>query len=125
MIDEHAAQLFRLQADICKTLGDPNRLMILHELSQGETPVGQLAASLGLSQSNVSRHLAVLRERGVVQTRREGTTIYYSLASPKIAQACDLVREVLEGRLARSQSLVSTIGTLPRMTGPSEVSRRK
>ena len=113
MIDEKTSDIFKLQADICKTLADPTRLMILHELGegeQGELSVGQLVANLGLPQSNVSRHLAVLRERGVVNTRREGTTIYYSLSDPKIAEACNLVREVLEGRLTRSQELVSSLG---------------
>ncbi len=112
MIDEHTAQLFRLQAEICKTLADPTRLMILHELKKGEMSVGHLTASLGLPQSSVSRHLAVLREGMVVATRRDGTTIYYSLASPKIAQACDLVREVLQGHLAQNQSLVSSLDLL-------------
>jgi ArsR family transcriptional regulator len=110
MTDEKDIRLFRLQADICKTLSDPNRLMILNELKNGEMSVGQITASLGLPQSNVSRHLAVLRERAVVNTRREGTTIYYSLSDPKIAEACNLVREVLEGRLTQSQELASSLG---------------
>lgn len=112
MIDEHAAQLFKLQADICKTLADPTRLMILNELKKGEMSVGQLTVNLGLLQTNVSRHLAVLRERTVVTTRRDGTTIYYSLASPKIAEACELVREVLEGQLTRNQRLASRLKSL-------------
>ncbi len=109
MIDEHAKQLFTLQADICKTLSDPNRLAILHELRAGEMSVGQITDALGIPQSNVSRHLAVLRDRSVVKTRREGTTVYYSLANPKIASACDLVREVLESQLTRSRTLADNL----------------
>ena len=112
MIDEHMVQLFRLQADICKTLADPTRLMILHELKKGEMSVGQLTANLGMPQSNISRHLAVLRDRDVVTARREGTTIYYALANPQIAAACDLVREVLESHLARNQSLANSLELL-------------
>ena len=112
MIDEHAAQLFKLQADICKTLADPTRLMILNGLKKGEMSVGQLTMNLGLPQSNVSRHLAVLRERGVVTPRRDGTTVYYSLANPKIGEACELVREVLEAQLIRNQGLVSSLKSL-------------
>ncbi len=93
-------------------LADPTRLAILYELKKGETSVGQLTGNLGLLQSNVSRHLAVLRERAVVTTRREGTTIFYSLASPKIAEACALVREVLEGQLKTNQSLVRSLDLL-------------
>ena len=79
-----------------KTMADANRLMIIHELRGGEMSVGQLVGNLELPQSNVSHHLGILRDRRIVMTRREGTTIYYRLADPKIAEACDLVREVLD-----------------------------
>jgi len=110
MIEESKIQLFKHQADICKTLADAKRLMILHELRDGEASVGQLVSSLGLPQSNVSQHLAILRERGIVTTRREGTTVYYSLANPKIGEACDLVREVLADQLSQNQALVKSLG---------------
>ena len=110
MIDESQVRLFKLQAEICKTMADVKRLMIIHELREGEMSVGQLVASLGLPQANVSQHLAILRERGIVTTRREGTSIYYSLANPKIAQACDLVREVLADQLAENQALADSLG---------------
>jgi DNA-binding transcriptional ArsR family regulator len=110
-MDEHTVRLVTLQAEICKTLSDPTRLMIIHELRNGETSVGQLASSLGLAQSNVSHHLAVLRDRSVVVTRREGATVYYRLANPKIAMACDLVREVLEGQLADTSILATALET--------------
>ncbi len=109
MLDLDMVELFKLQADICKTLADPNRLMILHLLRDGEKSVTQLIESLGLPQSNVSRHLAVLRERSLVETRREGTTIYYRLTNPKIGEACDLVREVLQSQLNRNQALVNSL----------------
>jgi len=110
MIEESQLQLFKHQAGICKTLADHKRLMILHELRDGEASVGQLVSSLGLPQSNVSQHLAILRERGIVTTRREGTTIYYKLANPKIGEACDLVREVLADQLSQNQALVKSLG---------------
>jgi len=91
-------------------MADAKRLMILHELRDSEASVGQLVSSLGLPQSNVSQHLAILRERGIVTTRREGTTIYYKLANPKIGEACDLVREVLADQLSQNQALVKSLG---------------
>ena len=109
MLDPGIVELFRLQAEICKTLSDPNRLMLLHELREGERSVGQLVLKLALPQSNVSRHLAVLRERSLVETRRDGTTIYYRLANAKIGEACDLVREVLQRHLIRNQELASSL----------------
>jgi ArsR family transcriptional regulator len=104
-------ELFRLQADICKTLADPNRLMLLHQLREGEKSVSQLVSETGLAQSNVSRHLAVLRERSLVDTRRDGTTVYYRLGNEKIGEACDMVRGVLQSRLERNQALVTSLGT--------------
>ena len=114
MIEESKIQFFKLQAEICKTLADSKRLMILHELREGEMSVGQLVANLGLPQANVSQHLAILRERGIVATRREGTTIYYSLAYPKIGEACDLVQEVLAEQLAHNQALADSLGRISR-----------
>ena len=109
MVDEAQMQLFRLQAEICKTMADYKRLMILHELREGEISVGQLVSNLDLPQANVSQHLSILRERGIVSARREGTSVYYSLANPKIGEACDLVQEVLADQLARNQILANSL----------------
>ena len=113
-MDESKIMLFKLQAGICKTLAYPKRLMIIHQLREGEMSVGQLASSLNLPQANVSQHLAMLRERGIVSTRREGTTIYYSLFSPKIGEACDLVQGVLQEQLSGNQALAGSLGSLGR-----------
>jgi ArsR family transcriptional regulator len=110
MIDESQMEVFRLQAEICKTLADVKRLLIIHELRNGEKSVGQIVSELGVPQANVSQHLAILRERGIVSTRREGTSIYYSLTNPKIGQACDLVQEVLADQLDRNQALAISLG---------------
>lgn len=110
MIDDSKVELFKHQASICKTLADAKRLMILHELRDGEMSVNQVVSNLNLPQANVSQHLAILRERGIVTTRREGTTIYYSLANPKIGEACDLVREVLADQLSQNQALAKSLG---------------
>jgi ArsR family transcriptional regulator len=98
-------EVFRLQAELCACLADIKRLRIIHELGTGPKSVGELADSLGLKQANTSQHLAVLRRTGVVATRREGTTVYYSLSSPRISEACELVRSVIFDNLRRSTSL--------------------
>ena len=113
-MDESTRHIFKLQSEICKTLADPKRLMILHELRDAEQSVGQLVSSLELPQSNISHHLAIMRERGIVTARRDGTTIYYSLASPKIGQACDLVQGVLRDQMSNMQSLAGSIGSQKR-----------
>ncbi len=95
-----AAELQELHARVCKAIADPKRLLIINELRDGELSVGDLSEALGISQSNASQHLAVLRDRGLVTTRRVGTTVYYRLRSQKIVQAVDLLREFLADDLA-------------------------
>ena len=87
--------LYELHASICHTLANPKRLEIIDHLRRGEMSVTELATALGISQSNLSQHLAIMRQKGIVTTRREGLSIYYQLNNPKIIQACDLMRQVL------------------------------
>jgi DNA-binding transcriptional ArsR family regulator len=88
-------QLYTLHASICHTLANPKRLEIIDRLRQVEMSVTELAEALRISQSNLSQHLAIMREKGIVMTRREGVSVYYRLSNPKITQACDLMRQVL------------------------------
>ena len=67
-----------------RSLASRHRLMILCTLLEGETSVGELVRRLGLTQSNLSRHLATLREEGLVATRREGVVIHYRIASERV-----------------------------------------
>jgi len=89
------AELRELHERVCKAIADPKRLLIITVLRDGELSVGELAETLGVSQSNASQHLAVLRERGIVTTRRAGTSVFYSLRNPKILIAIDLMREFI------------------------------
>jgi ArsR family transcriptional regulator len=98
-------QLHELHARVCKAIADPKRLLIINELREKELSVGDLGQALALTQSNVSQHLAILRERGLVTTRREGTTIYYALRSQKIVQAVDLLREFMAESLTEQGRL--------------------
>jgi ArsR family transcriptional regulator len=96
-----------MQADICKAFADPKRLFIIKELAQGERSVGELAGKLGVRSANVSQHLAILRDRGVVEARREGTTLFYYLTNPRIADACHLVRQILLDQIKKTGALTS------------------
>lgn len=87
--------LLQRHAELCQTLASPVRLEILNLLRDGERRVNELAEQTELNQANVSQHLAVLRNKGIVATRREGTNVYYRVANPKMIRACDLIREVL------------------------------
>ena len=80
-------------------LGDPTRLRIVRVLHEyGGSTVGEIAAALGISSANASQHLAFLRDRGVVKTRRAGTHAYYALTSDKVVQAVDLLCEFMAER---------------------------
>ena len=88
-----------LHQRICYALADPKRVLILYALSEKPLRVNDLASALDAPQSTVSRHLRVLRERGLVVTEREGTYIIYSLADTRLIEAVDLLRQVLVSQL--------------------------
>lgn len=94
-----------LQAEVLKTLASPNRLQILHRLADGPREVGGLADELGLSQPNVSQHLAVMRAAGIVEVERVGREARYRLTDPDVMVACGVMRAVLERRLQRLAAL--------------------
>jgi ArsR family transcriptional regulator, virulence genes transcriptional regulator len=101
--------VFELQADICQTLANPKRLQIVHLLKDGEISVSGIVKAMGIPKANASQHLSIMRQKGLIISRREGTTIYYRLASPKITEACSLMREVLLTLLASQETLSRSI----------------
>ena len=92
-------ELLQLHASVCKGLADPKRLLIIEALRDGELSVGEICSLLDLPQANVSQHLSILRDKGLVRTRRDGQFIYYTLSSAKIIEAMDLLREVMNEQL--------------------------
>lgn len=93
-MDGRATDLVELHASICQGLADPKRLSILDALRGGERSVGDLSDYLELPQPNVSQHLSVLREKGLVTARRDGQRVMYEVSTPKIFEALDLLRQV-------------------------------
>lgn len=116
-----AAELHELHARVCKAIADPKRLLIINELRDREMSVGDLCESLDLTQSNVSQHLAILRERGVVSARREGTSVIYSLRGTKVLAAVDLLREFLAEDLTDRARLSHSLGDSPIAVGDRPV----
>jgi len=101
--------LFELQSEICKTLASPKRLEIISTLKDGEKTVGELVEILGVPKANVSQHLAVMRLKGILRSRREGVNIYYQIANPKVVQACALMREVLTEDMKERSKLIDLV----------------
>ena len=102
-------KIYELQAEVCKTLANPKRLEIISALKDGEKSVTDLVNILSVPKANVSQHLAVMRNSGVLINRRDGVNIFYSLASPKVTQACMLMREVLTERLKNGSDMLDQI----------------
>ncbi len=109
MAERRVFELYELKAELCKVFADPRRLQIIDGLRGGERTVGELVRILGAPQAVVSRHLAVLRERGVVKARREGTSVYYSLTDGKIGEACDLVHQILLNQIEKNRQLAEKL----------------
>lgn len=99
-------EISQLEADFCSALSDPNRLLILYALNDGPRNVTELTNELNLNQPTTSRHLKVLRERGLVHTTRQGTSITYEISDKRLIQALDLLRTVMRDRLAYRAGLM-------------------
>jgi DNA-binding transcriptional ArsR family regulator len=101
-----AQEISQLEADFCSALSDPTRLLLLYALSEGPRNVTELTNELNITQPTTSRHLKVLRERGLVTTVRQGTTVTYHLTDPRLIQALDLLRTVMRDRFVHRAGLM-------------------
>jgi ArsR family transcriptional regulator len=111
---EREEQLYRLQADLCQVLAEPTRLKLLSLLGERARPVKDLVEATGERQAKISQHLAIMRQRGIVRAERQGTEIHYSLADPRILEACRITREVLLQQLTQQASLAVPLVMLRR-----------
>lgn len=107
-----ARDLLRQHANVFKSLGNEQRAAIICALSEGEMAVTDLAEALGLEVPNVSQHLRVLRESGVLQDRRDGKYVHYSIANPKFLEACRLIRDAM---IEQSETEAGPAGDARRM----------
>lgn len=107
MIDRNLREeVSQLHAHVCSGLADTNRILLLYTLSDNSHNVTELAEMLSLPQPTVSRHLKILRERGLVAAQRDGQAVYYQVSDPRIIQALDLLRAVMNTNL-RSQAALA------------------
>jgi DNA-binding transcriptional ArsR family regulator len=101
-----AQEISQLEADFCFALSDPTRILMLYALSEGPRNVTEIANELKITQPSASRHLKVMRERGLVNATRQGTNITYQLTDERVIQALDLLRASMRDGLARRASLM-------------------
>jgi len=102
-------EITQLEADFCFALSDPTRILILYALNDKPLNVTELTNELGIPQPTTSRHLKVLRERGLVYSERQGTVITYHLSDDRIIQAMDLLRSAMRDRLTQQANLVNDL----------------
>ncbi len=100
--------LHRFKAEFFRALGHPARLRILELLRTGELSVTELQIELEIDASSVSQQLAVLRAKNIVDTRRAGTSVYYSVRDPQIFQLLDVARDIFNNHLIDLQSMFET-----------------
>ena len=98
-------KIFEMHAGVCKSMASPTRLKIMNLLREGEKSVEELKKQLELPKANLSQHLGILRQRGIVSSRRAGLNIYYKVTNPKMIKACDILREVLFELTRESEKL--------------------
>ena len=102
-------EISQLEADFCFALSDPTRILLLYALNESPKNVTELTLELNIAQPTASRHLKVLRERGLVNAVKQANTVTYHITDTRLIQALDLLRAVMRERLAYRASLVTEI----------------
>jgi len=90
-------------------LGHPARVRILELLRDGERTVGDLQAALGLDSSGTSQHLGALRRQGVLESRRQGTSVFYAVRDPRIFQLLEVARQIITAGLSETHALLAEL----------------
>jgi len=104
-----ADPVYVVKARLFRTLGHPVRIRILELLRDGERGVGELQTELNLDSSGTSQHLSALRQLGLLDSRREGTSVYYRIKDPRVADLLAVAKEILTATLTDSQALLSDL----------------
>jgi len=104
-----AEEVNLLHAELCQCLADPTRILMLYSLADGPRYVTELAEMLHTSQPTISRHLKILRDRGLVRGTRVGNTVHYELVDRRIVAALDLLRAVMADLLSQQGELAEAV----------------
>jgi len=102
-------KIYMMHAEMCKVFTSPVRLEILDMLRDGKKTVTELVQLTGLNQSNISQHLLIMKDRGILITEKKGNYVFYSIANPKISEAFGMMKEIMIDQLAESERLYKTI----------------
>ncbi len=105
-----AEPIYRIKAEFFRTLGHPTRVRVLELLKGGEMTVGELQAELGIDSSGASQHLSAMRRQGILEARKEGTSVHYSVRDPRIFQLMESARQVIGSHLEETNALLGELG---------------
>jgi DNA-binding transcriptional ArsR family regulator len=103
------APIYRLKADFFRLLGHPARVRILELLRDGERSVGELQLALGLDSSGTSQHLTAMRKQGLLESRRAGTSVFYSVKDPRIFQLLEVAKQILTAQLQETSAMLGDL----------------
>ena len=101
--------IYQVKADFFKTLGHPARIRVLELLREGERSVGELIPEVGLEASHLSQQLGILRRANVLHSRKEGSTVYYSVTDTRIFELLEVAKAILTSSLAESRQLLAEL----------------
>ncbi len=101
--------IYKLHAEFCKFMANPKRIEILFLLGEQELCVEEIASKMGIKVPNVSQHLSIMREKGVVENRREGTKIYYKITNPKTLEACLIMKDAMIEQMKKDLNIINNI----------------
>lgn len=106
---EHDRRIFDYQARVCQVLANSKRLEILYTLKDSEMTAGDLAKAVDVTMPNLSQHLSLMKQHGLVESRKEGLNMFYKVASEHILEVCASVRRVLAEQLERQSLLLDQV----------------
>jgi len=102
-------QIHQIKAEFFKTLGHPARVRILEVLRDGERPVSELIGAVGIEPSHLSHQLGIMRRANLVRTRKEGSTVYYSVAGPAIYELLEVAKRIITSSLTETKALLAEL----------------
>jgi ArsR family transcriptional regulator len=102
-------ELLKIQSEMCKTFANPLRLSIIKMLCGSEMNASNIIKKTGISKANLSQHMALLKEKGIVESVKKGRNVYYKIADERIGKACNLMSEVTLDNLRKKRDILKKI----------------
>lgn len=121
------APIYQVKAEFFRTLGHPARIRVLEVLQSGERPVSELIPEVGIEASHLSQQLGVMRRAGIIQSRKVGSNVYYSVGDPKLFELLDVAKRIITSSLAETQLLLEQMeaSTTPSNSPPRPTTKRR